>query len=227
MGTRRQSGIHGTSTVRVLLPPQSCDVSVVIFVVWLSAKITVMCVRSCELSYDSSLTDGQWAVIEALLPERDPRPVGRPLKFPRQLVVDTVLYVLVSGCAWRLVPHDLAPWDAAYPWFRAWRGNGTWGRVHDTLRERVRTADGRDPQPPAAVLDSQSARSHQGSEAMGYDTGKPPACFAPACSASDASASRSWERLFCTRRIAASRVRKRTTRRNSAPSPASPARAAR
>ncbi|WP_425557397.1 transposase, partial [Kitasatospora aburaviensis] len=97
------------------------------------------------------MTDAQWAVIEPLLPVRDLRRAGRPLKFPRRLVVDTVLYVLVSGCAWRLVPHDLAPWDVAYRWFRAWTADGTWDRVHDTLRERVRVADGRDPQPSAAV----------------------------------------------------------------------------
>ncbi|GJF35072.1 hypothetical protein KNE206_77720 [Kitasatospora sp. NE20-6] len=83
-----------------------------------------------------------------------------------------MLYVLVGGCAWRLVPHDLVPWDVAYRWFRAWTADGTWDRVHDTLRDRVRVADGRDPQPSAAVLDSQSARSHQGGQAIGYDAGK-------------------------------------------------------
>lgn len=126
----------------------------------------------CKPAYDTSLTDGQWAVIEPLLPQRDPRRGGRPLKFPRRLIIDTVLYVLGSGCAWRLVPHDLAPWDAAYRWFRAWSADGTWDRVHDALRDRVRRADGRDPQPSAAVLDSQSARTSEGGEAVGYDAGK-------------------------------------------------------
>ncbi|WP_425338597.1 IS5 family transposase [Kitasatospora phosalacinea] len=111
-------------------------------------------------------------MIEPLLPRRDPRGAGRPLKFPRRLSVDTVLYALVGGCAWRLVPHDLAPWDAAYRRFRAWSADGTWGRVHDALREKVRVAGGRDPQPPAAVLDSQSARSHQGGQAVGHDADK-------------------------------------------------------
>ncbi|MGW4696118.1 IS5 family transposase [Kitasatospora cineracea] len=142
-----------------------------IFVVWGPAKIAGMCVCSCKPSYDSSLTDAQWAVIEPLLPVRDPRRGGRSLKFPRRLVVDTVLYVLVSGCAWRLVPHDLVPWDAAYRWFRAWTADRTWDRVHDALRERVRAAEGRNPQPSAAMLDSQSARSHQGRQAIGYDAG--------------------------------------------------------
>lgn len=144
----------------------------VVFVVWGFAMITVMCVCTCKPGYDTSLTDGQWAVIEPLLPGRDRRRGGRPLKFPRRLIVDTVLYVLGSGCAWRLVPRDLAPWDAAYRWFRAWSADGTWDRVHDALRDRVRLADGRDPQPSAAVLDSQSAKSAEGGEAVGYDAGK-------------------------------------------------------
>lgn len=138
----------------------------------MSAKITPMCACTCKPAYETSLTDAQWAVVEPLLPQRDPRHGGRPLKFPRRLIIDTVLYVLVSGCAWRLVPRDLAPWDAAYRWFRAWAADGTWDRIHDCLRDQVRIADGRDPQPSAAVLDSQSAKSHQGGQAIGYDAGK-------------------------------------------------------
>ncbi|MEU2636366.1 transposase, partial [Micromonospora fulviviridis] len=64
------------------------------------------------------MTDPQWAVIEPLLPRHDPRRGGRPLGNPRRLVIDTILYVLRTGCAWRLVPHDLTPWDVAYRWFR-------------------------------------------------------------------------------------------------------------
>src|SRR3954468_17668012 len=137
-----------------------------------------MCVCTCQprsaasSGYDSSLTDGQWAQIEPLLPIRNPRHGGRPLKYDRRLILDTILYVLRTGCAWRLVPHDLAPWDAAYRWFRAWSADGTWRQVHDLLRERVREADGRAAQPTAAVLDSQSAKSAEGGEAIGYDAGK-------------------------------------------------------
>ncbi|MYW04093.1 IS5 family transposase, partial [Streptomyces sp. SID3343] len=88
------------------------------------------------------------------------------------LIVDSILYVLVSGCAWRMMPRDLAPWDAAYRWFRVWAADGTWDRVHDALRDRVRVADGRDPQPSVAVLDARTAHSHEGGEAIGFDMGK-------------------------------------------------------
>jgi transposase len=131
-----------------------------------------VCACSCSRLYDSSLTDQQWAVIEPLLPVVSPRLGGRPRGYPRRLVVDTILYVLVSGCAWRMVPHDLVAWSTAYRWFAAWTVDGTWARVHDTLRDRVRIADGRDPQPSAAVLDSQSARSAEGGQEIGYDAGK-------------------------------------------------------
>jgi transposase len=131
-----------------------------------------MCVCTCKPVYETSLSDRQWAAIEPLLPVRNPRHGGRPLKFDRRLILDTILYVLRTGCAWRHVPHDLAPWDAAYRWFAAWSADGTWRRVHAALRERVREHDGRDRQPTAAVLDSQSAKSAEGGEAIGYDAGK-------------------------------------------------------
>src|SRR5687768_16038710 len=137
-----------------------------------------MCVCTCQprpavsSRYDSSLTDGQWAQIEPLLPVANPRHGGRPLKYDRRLILDTILFVLRTGCAWRLVPHDLAPWDAAYRWFRAWSADGTWRQVHEALRDRDRQSDGRDAEPTAAVLDSQSAKSAEGGEAIGYGAGK-------------------------------------------------------
>lgn len=127
---------------------------------------------TCKPPYDSSVTDTQWAVIEPLLPRTNPSLGGRPPVHARRLIIDTISYVLVSGCAWRLVPHDLAPWSIAYQWFAAWTRDGTWARIHEVLRGQVRQAAGRDPQPSAAVLDSQSAKSSEGGEAIGYDAGK-------------------------------------------------------
>ena len=105
-------------------------------------------------------------------PVGDPARGGRPLKYDHRLIIDTILYVLVAGCAWRLVPHDLAPWDAAYRWFRHWSAQGVWDDIHEALREQVRRAEGRDVEPTAAVLDAQTAQSACGGQAIGYDAGK-------------------------------------------------------
>lgn len=127
---------------------------------------------TCKPVYDSSLTDAQWALIEPLLPVAVACLGGRPPVHSRRLIVDTILYVLVSGCSWRMVPHDLAPWNTAYQWFADRTADGTWAQIHEVLRDRVRAADGRDPQPSAAVLDSQSIKSSEGGEQIGYDAGK-------------------------------------------------------
>nr|WP_276612365.1 transposase [Kineococcus vitellinus] len=124
--------------------------------------------------------DAQWQLLQPLLPQPDRRRGGRPLVHPRRLVIDTILYVLTTGCPWRAIPHDLAPWWVASPphaggapsWFTTWTADGTWARIHDMLRERLRLADGRDPQPSAAVLDSQSIKTSHGGQAIGYDAGK-------------------------------------------------------
>lgn len=122
--------------------------------------------------YPCALTDAMWQVVSAHLPVPDPARGGRPRKYSHRLIIDTILYVLVSGCAWRLVPHDLAPWDAAYRWFRHWSAMGVWDEIHHALREQLRQAEGRQVEPTAAVLDAQSVRSACGGERIGYDAGK-------------------------------------------------------
>jgi len=113
-----------------------------------------------------------WQVIKPLLPVRDQRKGGQPRKYGDRLVLDSIFYVLRSGCQWRMLPRDLMPWDAAHRWFTKWRKDGTWDSIHDTLRRQVRQAAGRDPEPSAAVLDAQTIKSSDGGEARGYDAGK-------------------------------------------------------
>lgn len=122
--------------------------------------------------YPSSLTDGMWALIEPLLPVPDRRNGGRPRVYDNRLVLDSIFYTLRSGCQWRMIPHDLAPWWVAYRWYRSWIADGTWDAVHDALRAQVRSAAGRDPAPSAAVLDAQSIKSSEGGEQRGFDAGK-------------------------------------------------------
>ena len=74
-------------------------------------------------------------------------------------VLNGIQYVLRAGCAWRLMPHDLPHWQTAYQTWRAWRRDGTWVRIHDQLRERVRTQMGRHAQPSAAIIDAQTVKT--------------------------------------------------------------------
>jgi putative transposase len=107
--------------------------------------------------YPSDLTNAQWARLEPLLPP--PKPGGRPRSVDLREVVNGVLYRGREGCTWRALPHDLPPWGTVHAYFRRWRRDGTWERVHDALRGQARTAAGRNPQPSAGVLDSQSVKT--------------------------------------------------------------------
>lgn len=111
-------------------------------------------------------------MLEPLFPVHDPHQAGRHRVYSDRLVLDTIFYVLRTGCQWRMVPHDLAPWWTAYRWYRAWEADGTWDAIHDRLRDQVRIAAGRDPAPSAAVLDAQSIKSSEGGQARGFDAGK-------------------------------------------------------
>lgn len=120
--------------------------------------------------YPSSLTDDQWEEIQPQLP---PRPGGgRPPLHPYRTIVDAILYVLRTGCAWRYLPHDLAPWSTVYGYFRRWKLQGVWKKIHDRLVKRVRVAAGKKPTASAGILDSQSVRCADQAGVRGYDAGK-------------------------------------------------------
>ena len=109
--------------------------------------------------YPSDLTDAQWQVIAAYLPGEVPGRRGRPRVWPLRRITEAILYVDRAGCAWRYLPADFPPWRTVYGYFAAWRDDGTLARLHDGLRARVRAAAGRDREPAAAVIDSQSVRA--------------------------------------------------------------------
>lgn len=132
--------------------------------------------HSCAVYPSSSLTDVQWAVLEAVLPPPGNRggKGGRHEKYCRRLILDAIFYVVRGGIAWRQLPREFSPAMTVYAIFRRWATAGTWQRVHDALRDRVRVRAGRAPQPTAAIIDSQSV---QGSDTVpaasrGYDAGK-------------------------------------------------------
>ncbi len=112
--------------------------------------------------YPSDLTDAQWAELAPLLPAAKTK--GPPRTTHLREVVNGILYVLRGGIPWRLMPHDLPPWGTVWWYFRRWRDDGTWERVAEALRSRVREAAGRDATPSAAIpdcsrIDSQSVKT--------------------------------------------------------------------
>jgi transposase len=125
--------------------------------------------------YPSDLTDEQWALIEPLLPvpTRHPRG-GRREKHPRRAVVDAILYVVRTGCSWRQLPADFPPWQTVYWYFVRWEDQQVTVRLMDALREQLRVQQGRDAEPSAGIIDSQSVKGADtvGRATRGFDAGK-------------------------------------------------------
>lgn len=108
-------------------------------------------------AYPSDLSDAEWQIVEPLIPPA--KHGGRPRTLDMRQVLDAIFYLVRTGCAWRMLPHDFPPWQSVYDYFRRWRKDGTLQRIHDTLRRDVRVAAGREPEPSAGVLDSQSVKT--------------------------------------------------------------------
>lgn len=117
--------------------------------------------------YPTDLTDAQWCIIKPLLPAASQR--GRKRTVSLREVLNGIFYLLRSGCAWRLLPHNFPAWQTTYGYFRRWRLQGVWEAVNDALRESVRVAAGREAEPSMGIIDSQSVKGSSVAGERGVD----------------------------------------------------------
>src|SRR5829696_5294550 len=122
-------------------------------------------------TYPTDLSDAEWTSLRSYLPS--PIAEGRPRIHSLRAILDAIFYVLKSGCHWRLLPHDFPPWSTVYYHFRRFRLSGLWFFILKALRAAERNRAGKDPQPTAAIMDSQSVKTvEESAYPSGYDAHK-------------------------------------------------------
>ena len=118
--------------------------------------------------YPTNLTDNQWQILEKIID-----PTSRKRKNPLREITNAMLYLIKTGCQWRMIPKDFPPHDTVYYYFRKWKNKGVFEDIMDTLREMVRASSGREETPSLGIIDSRSVKtSHHVDTDRGIDGNK-------------------------------------------------------
>ena len=120
--------------------------------------------------YPTDLTNAQWENLLPYLPE--PSSLGRPLKWETRSIINAIFYIVKSGCQWRMLPHQMPPWQTVYSHFRKWKIDGTWFMIHQALHNQTRCDVGKVPSPTVAIIDSQSVKTTELATSRGFDAHK-------------------------------------------------------
>jgi putative transposase len=121
----------------------------------------------------TNLTDEQWQLLCPVLETaRTPKKGGRPRSYPFREIVNGILTITKTGCQWRMLPTDFAPWSSVYGYFRTWKLSGVWDKALTLFRETYRIQSGKNARPTAAIIDAQSVKTTGPGKQRGFDAGK-------------------------------------------------------